>query len=208
MKKGILLFDIDQTLIDTDKASEKHNEKILKILGNPDKNEYQKIKDTYKHSLSNQREYDPEVIYKKVCERFNFKNLSSLLNVYYEKENWFIYKESVFPEVKECLGKLKDNYNFGIFSEGVPKFQNNKFQAMGIAEYFESDLIFIVNAKDNIEIISKLPKDSIIVDDKENICEFLTNNGFRAIWLNKKDNEKSDRFKTIHNLLDLPEILL
>ena len=202
--KGILLFDIDQTLLDTDKASEKHNKKILQILGDPDKKEYQRIKDAYKNSLSNQREYDPEVIYKKVCERFNFDNLNSLLDVYYEKENWFIYRESVFPEVKECLEKLKNNYRFGIYSEGVPKFQNNKFQAMGITEHFDSDLIFIVDAKDNVDTISKLPKNSVVIDDKQSICEYLNDNGIGVVWLNRKDSKASNKFKTIHNLMELP----
>ena len=95
----------------------------------------------------------------------------------------------------------------GIYSEGTAKFQNHKFRSLGLDRYFDNDLIFIVDAKDTKEVLNKIPKDAIIVDDKETICGFLTKNDIRAIWLNRKDNRKSDKFETIYSLFDLLDVL-
>jgi hypothetical protein len=78
---------------------------------------------------------------------------------------------------------------------------------MNLNEYFDKDLIFILDAKDNKEAVNKIPKGAIVVDDKERICEFLTEHRIKAIWLNKKDGRVSPNFQTIHNLVELPDYL-
>jgi len=78
---------------------------------------------------------------------------------------------------------------------------------MNLDKYFNKDLIFIVNEKDTKEAVGKIPKNSIIVDDKESICDFLIENNINCIWLNRKDKRKSDKHKTIFSLLKLPAIL-
>ncbi|KKP39430.1 MAG: hypothetical protein UR29_C0007G0081 [Candidatus Woesebacteria bacterium GW2011_GWC2_33_12] len=122
-------------------------------------------------------------------------------------QNTHIYNVNVYKETLEVLEKLKDKYRLGIYSEGTKKFQNHKFKSLGLNKYFDKDLIFIVDAKDTKEVLEKIPKDAIIVDDKETICEFLTKNEIRAIWLNRKDNRKSDKCETIYSLFELPVIL-
>lgn len=144
---------------------------------------------------------------KLLCKKLNLSNFNSLLNIYYGDEYKYIYKNSIFKETEPILESLKTRFNLGIYSEGTDKFQNHKFQKMGISKYFDPNLIFIVSAKDTPEVVSKLPRGAIVVDDKEKICEFLTKNNIKAIWLNKIDDRESDRFKTIHNLSDLPDYL-
>lgn len=158
--------------------------------------------------MKNDREYDPEIILKLIAQEFKFSHIQKLLDVYFGKEYEHLYSGSVYPETFEIIEKLKDKFTFGIYSEGTSKFQNHKFRSMGISKYFEESLIFIVGAKDTSDVVSKLPKEAIIVDDKERICEFLTKNGIKAIWLNKSDGRESKKFTTIHKLLDLKEILL
>jgi FMN phosphatase YigB (HAD superfamily) len=208
MKNRIILFDVDETLFDNSKASVLHKQEILKLLGNPDANEYQKIKDEYKKSLPNEREYDPEVVLKMVCDHFGFTNLSALLDVYYAKENWKIYEDAVFPDVVKTLEILKSDYKLGVYSEGNPKFQTNKFSALNLEKYFDKDLIFILPAKDTKEAVARIPEGSIVIDDKLTICEFLTKNGINTIWLNRKDNSVNPNFTTIYSLLELPGILI
>ena len=108
--------------------------------------------------------------------------------MFFMLQNTHIYNVNVYKETLEVLEKLKDKYRLGIYSEGTKKFQNHKFKSLGLNKYFDKDLIFIV-------------------DDKETICEFLTKNEIRAIWLNRKDNRKSDKCETIYSLFELPVIL-
>lgn len=112
------------------------------------------------------------------------------------------------PETFDVFEKLKGSYRLGIYSEGTKKFQNYKFDALEIIHLLDDDLIFIVDLKTNPEAVSKIPKNSIVVDDKESVCDCLTNSGVKAIWLNKKDNQVSSKFQTIHSLTDLTKILL
>lgn len=207
MKNGTILFDIDRTIFDTDGPSIIRNQAILKILGYPPVEEFNKVKSDYKLTLKNEREYIPEDYVKMLCDKYNFKNIDALIDTYYGNEYNILYKKSVYPEFLKIAKILISKYRLGIFSEGYKRFRENRLKAMNIAEYIDSDLIFMFDAKDTSEAISKLPKESIVVDDKERICQFLTDNGFRAIWINRKDKRKSDNFETIYSLLELPAIL-
>ncbi len=207
-KKGVVLFDIDRSIFDTDKMSEVLYKNVLKILNTRDLEKVKRAKDDYKKTLKNQREYVPDEYIKLLCTRFKFKNPELLLNIYYGDDYKYIYEESVFLETFEVFEKLKSKYRIGIYSEGTKKFQNNKFKSMNLGRYVDNSLVYILGAKDNGRALIKIPKNSIIVDDKEHICEFLFKNGIKAIWLNKRNNHDNPNFVTIHNLLELPGILL
>ena len=203
MKNGIILFDLDRTLFDTDKSSSLRLNIITKILNTNDIEKINKVKDEYRKTLNNERDYEPDDFVRLLAKEFMFDDVNSLLDVYYGLDNKHVYSESVYPEVVDVLTKLKDKYRLGVFSEGTEKFQNYKFNSSGITEYFDKDLIFIKQAKDTKEKIEQLPDGKNVVDDKESICTFLFEKGIKPIWLNKKDDKKSDKFITIHNLLEL-----
>jgi len=206
-KKKIILFDIDKTLLDTNRASEVHQKMVLDILGNPDFDLYQKIREEYRSSLKNEREYNPKEFYKRLCTAFNFGDINSLLDIHYSKKNWYVYKNAVFGDVIKTLESLKNKFRLGIYSEALFEFQINKFNAMGISVFFDKDLIFIFDAKDEEKALEKIPKEAIVVDDKERICEFLTDHAFKAIWINRKDERKSEKFETIHSLLEIENLI-
>ena len=200
MQKGIILFDIDRTIFDTGKMVEDIDTATAKI-----------IKSSNLESLivlNRSREFSPETYTKMLCEKFHFNDQKKLLEIFYGGKYKYIYKNNVFPKTRIVLDKLKTNYRLGIYSEGISKFQNNKFKSLELDEYFEKNLIFIFAAKDTEEAIAKIPKSAIIIDDKERICEFLTKNGINAIWLNKIDDRVSPNFQTIHNLLEPPNGLM
>jgi len=203
MDKGIILFDIDKTIFDTDKMVKAFDGKMMSILGVSDFDYLKQAKEEYKKSLANERYFVPERFCETLCERFNFDNQEALTDVFYGRNHAYIYKESVFPETYIVLDKLKDRFRFGIFSEGTAKFQNNKFRSMGLNKYFDENLIFIVEAKDTKEVIKKIPKSAVVVDDKESICELLVKNKIKTVWLNKTDSRVNPNFETIHSLLDL-----
>ena len=206
MIKQILLFDIDRTIFDTDRMSKVREELMCDLL-KIDIAKLQEIKSDYKKTLTNEREFNPDDFIKILCKKINFNDEKSLLDFYFGDKYKYFYKDAVYPEFFEVVEKLKDSFRFGIYSEASKKFREHKFENMGISKYFNPDLIFFADAKDTPEVVSKLPRGAIVVDDKEKICEFLTKNNIKAIWLNKIDDRESDRFKTIHNLSDLPDYL-
>jgi FMN phosphatase YigB (HAD superfamily) len=205
-KKGIVLFDIDRTIFDSEKLVSKINQRMKKLLGDINEDLFLSIKKKYMDSLKFDREYNPENYINVICSELNFKNPELLEDIYYGKEN--IYEDCVFPDAYKIFEELKTPYKLGIFSEGTIRFQNHKFISSGLKKYFEPELVFIFDNKSLPESLNIIPKDSIIVDDKESVCEYLTKAEFRAVWLNKKDDRISNNFQTIDNLLELKEKLL
>ncbi len=206
MKKGIILFDIDRTILDTGKMINMFDSLILDILDNPNYDDFKNTEASYFRTLTNERYFNVTDYAKFMSNRFKSGVGDSIVKIFYSDEHRHIYKDCVFNESIELLDKLGD-WNLGIYSEGTNEFQKNKFNSMDIDKYFDKDLVFIVDAKDTKEVIDRFPQESIIIDDKETICQFLTDNGIRAIWINRKDERKSDKFETIYSLLELPAIL-
>jgi len=78
-----------------------------------------------------------------------------------------------YSDVDETLAELqKIGYRLGIFSEGSPRFQENKLNNLKITRYLDKELIFIVQSKRSEEYVKSLPP-SIIVDDNVDICNML-----------------------------------
>lgn len=201
------MFDIDRTIFDTDGPSIIRNQAILKLLGNLQIEEFNRVKSDYKLTLMNEREYIPEDYIKMLCDKYDFEDIDALIDTYYGNEFNILYKNSVYPDFFDVAEKLVQQFRLGIYSEGYKRFRENRLYAMNIDKYIDSDLVFMFDEKDNIEAINKIPEGSIVIDDKETICQFLTDNGIRAIWINRKDDRKSDNFETIYSLLELPAIL-
>ncbi len=207
MKKGVLLFDIDRTIFDTDKMSAFLSEKLGDILGRQNITEINRIKQDYIGSLERDREFTPDEFCRRLAKKFGVLD-RGLLKVFYGSEFNYIYQECVFSEFFELYKELENKFNFGVYSEGTLKFQMHKFKSMQIGKYLKKDLIFVLPVKDNAKTLKLVPKEAVIVDDKEIVCEVLNKNGFHAIWLNKKDGRESVKFDTIHSLLELPDKLM
>lgn len=82
-KKGVILFDIDKTIFNTEGMSRTFDEKIISILGNPSFEDFRKAKGEYKSTLSNERYFVPEDFVKVLCKKFNFNNHKALVDVFY-----------------------------------------------------------------------------------------------------------------------------
>ncbi|OGK21611.1 hypothetical protein A2866_03850 [Candidatus Roizmanbacteria bacterium RIFCSPHIGHO2_01_FULL_39_8] len=208
MNNKIILFDIDRTILDTDKVMKIFTEKMLFILGNPNISDFMKVREEYLKQLAYDREFVPEDYIKAISRKFQFSYEQSLIDVFFDSDSQNIYKESVYPEVRDVFKTLTyRKYRLGIFSEGEKKFQNHKFRSLHLGEYLDDDLIFIFNAKNNSEALKRIPRSSIIVDDKLRICEFLDKAGIKTIWINKKGLPDSTNFQTIHYLSELNKVL-
>jgi FMN phosphatase YigB (HAD superfamily) len=207
-KKGIILFDIDRTIFDTTRLSGLLESEFKKVIKNASLEEINKAKSEFISSLSADREFNPEDLADFLCKKFYFEDKDSLVNVFYSPENKSWYKDLVFPEALEVFEKLKSKYKLGIYSEGTKRFQNYKFNSMGISDLLDKSLIFILDHKTNPNALSKIPKGAVVVDDKESVCDYLTDNKVETIWLNKKDDRLSDKYKTVHHLTELSSMLL
>lgn len=205
MNKKIILFDIDLTLFNNNRFVELKDDQIIKYVGIKNIEKYKRLLPKYLMTLQNQRDFSPDRFIEIVCEKFKFKDKEKLLKLTYKDKT--LYNRSLFEDVRETLDILHNKYHLGIFSEGKADFQSFKLNSLGLNKYFEKELIFIVDAKDTKEVIDRLPKDVVIVDDKERICDFLFEKNIDCIWLNRKDERKSDKYKTIHTLLELPDVL-
>jgi FMN phosphatase YigB (HAD superfamily) len=206
-QKGILLFDIDRTIFDTSKLTAALVSSLSKTL-DIEVSEIRKETHIFVASLNADREFDPEKFTKYLCNKFNFENQKLLLAVFYNKKNKHWYTDFIFPETFIVFDRLINKFRLGIFSEGTKKFQNYKFESMGISKYLYKELIFVLDHKTNPGALAKIPQGSIVVDDKESVCEYLSDNGIKTVWLNKKDDRKNEKFPTIHNLLELPGKLM
>jgi phosphoglycolate phosphatase-like HAD superfamily hydrolase len=207
-RKGIILFDIDRTIFDTDAFSKALELELWKVTKNASVEDIQEAKREFISSLIADREFDPEKFIEFLCGRFDLKNQSKLLSVFYNPKDKRWYSNFVFPETFEVFTKLRNNFRLGIYSEGTKKFQNYKFKSMKISNYLDKDLVLILDHKTNSKALAIIPPDSIIVDDKRSVCEYLSKNGIKVVWLNRKRDPINDQLQTIYSLLELPGILL
>ncbi|MBT6401416.1 HAD family hydrolase [candidate division WWE3 bacterium] len=121
-----------------------------------------------------------------------------------------------YPDVDKILGALhKKGYRIGVFSEGTPRFQENKLKNLQISSFLDTNLIFISQSKRSQEYIGSLPA-AIIIDDNIDICNILAiHKKHRTIHLNikdkrfttEKDNEIHNSITSVNSLKELLHIL-
>jgi len=164
--KQIILFDIDYTLINTNKLIAKAVSIIIKRKKNGKIN--------------------------KNLELPNHKSpiIKLLLKYYLTPAN---LKDCIYPDTFKILKLLKnEGVELGIFSEGNYNIQIQKLRVSKLLPYFNPDLIFI--QKNKISILNKsillLAKKSIdntyIVDNKKNIITRASQIGIKGFLINRK----------------------
>ena len=194
-----LLLDIDDTLLNTKKLISIINKQVLAIIKLSETelqaliNQYLKQLDT---SFTNPEDY---------CNYLNKKlnpsaeKKQQLIDVFYKKTQK--YHNCLFADTK-IIPQLAEKYQLGIFSQGGEKFQTAKYLNSGLAQYFNSDLIFINTNKTAPQFLEKLPEEAIIIDNNLKIIKKLLSHQRKAIWLNRKTKEKLVA-KTIFSLTEL-----
>lgn len=131
----VLLFDLDQTLLD-------RNNSLIKFL-NWQINFFQLV-DAKKKSAFIQRfiELDDngsvwkDIVYAQLKEEFKIEPyvVDELLNSYVVDFNKF---STAFENVEDVIRKLfQQGYQLGLISNGKTPFQQHNFYALGLSEYF------------------------------------------------------------------------
>jgi HAD superfamily hydrolase (TIGR01509 family) len=144
--------------------------------------------------------------------------LADQLSVLYPIERRARYQP--YPDVKPCLGSLKDNYRLGLVTNGPCDLQCAKLDASGLRSYFgavaisrevgvkKPDPRIFTLALDRLGVTAS---DSVFVGDtpKTDIVGAHAA-GMRVIWLNRDNSPLQDGIvpdATIHSLAELEQTL-
>jgi len=200
MNKKIILFDWDDTLFS--KYLYKKNlitnlARVCKIT----EEEATKIDDEYLNNLAKSGDFK----IKNFLKTFENKSLEKIYVKDFNTDKLGIYSSSLFSETIEILEKLKKKYRVGIYSQGYVSLQRLKIKYSGIEDFFDKNLIFIDRNKTQNQFIQKLPKGSVVVDDKKEVIEILKQlrPDLELIWVNRINEEIIDEVKTIKSLNEL-----
>lgn len=200
-KDGTVLFDIDNTLIDTKKLSLLAYTDIAKQTGKTFE-EISKLKDEYKDSLEFNTDFYPDCLMV-----FLEKKIGQPIDNPFDKKE--IYVESLFDETVELLTKLKKTKRLGIYSEGFTNYQTRKLEFSGIIDFFDKDLIFIKRRKLDNDSLNVIPDGATVVDDNPKVAEKLnTVKGVKVVWLNmSEDKTEIEGISTIKKLSEVHDLV-
>jgi FMN phosphatase YigB (HAD superfamily) len=183
----IILFDIDNTLIDTNTLKKYFAQHIIKLC-NINLSSYHDFEKSYIQKIKGSNNIDIYHYIKNIEKRFNCSS-KELEKLFIKNEK--IYHSVVYNEVEELLTKLKMRHTLGIYSEGNYNFQITKLRNSDLLGYFSKDYIYIFNNKLDKESVSKLPRQAVIVDDKKDVIDQLHRLHFQTIHLTDHRNYKS-----------------
>jgi FMN phosphatase YigB (HAD superfamily) len=176
MDNGIILFDIDHTIIDTDKLRSHLIEEIIAVT-----------KAIIKCTTGDVA-YGILVVEEKMVksnQRFLMNDLIENLGTYFKSERLKfelanvlsspdIFSSCLYPDTRLILERLTQHFQTGIFSSGDVFFQKMKLRASGIEPYFRPEHINIMEStSSNIpKIVDKYKRFKLaIVDDRASVIE-------------------------------------
>ena len=198
MKKETILFDIDGTLIDSVSMAEMFRKKIAQII-KISVDEIKELSDKYIATLKSRTDFHPFDLIKFINKTKNQTIDSN--DIFFKSKN--IYKKYIYNDVVTNLDKLKNNYNLGVFSEGFRDYQGQKIATL--IDKFDKNLLFITRRKLDNEFLKQIPKETLIIDDKQEVVETLKQ--FRPdlelVWINRDGKEKIKEVRTIKSLDEL-----
>lgn len=175
----LILFDIDQTLINTSKLKNIFADNIASIC-NTDLLTLSRIEKEYLQIINGSSNIDIHNYIKKISYNLNCPS-NKLLELYLKNKK--IYQLALFKETKIVLQKLSKDHTLGIYSEGSVFFQTLKLKNSGIYDFFSKDHIYIFKKKLEESNIKLIPKESIIIDDKKEVIQQLSKLNYKAIQL-------------------------
>ena len=197
--KGVILFDIDHTLIDTVRVKVL-TVKNLALKLNISQRLLKKIVREYTDSLKTSTDFNPDNYLSTISKHFA-KNKDELSEVFFDRAT---YSMSLFPEIQNVLAKLSTSTRLGVFSEGFVDFQTRKLILSDIYKYFDKKLIFISKRKMLPGSLKKLPPKSVIIEDNLTNAEVSQDLGiYKVLWVNRKDRMIQPKIDTIYSLGDL-----
>lgn len=149
--------------------------------------------------------------YYKVLFDINYPNLNK--NIADKIADDLVYNDEKFvfyDDVEESLKRLSKKYNLYIISNGWPssfRVLNN----IGIDKYFSGIMIssmYTTTKEENLfdiflEQYKVKPEESTYIDDRNYILDKAEEYGFNLLLMDRKNENKSSIFKTVHGLEEI-----
>jgi len=162
--------------------------------------EYRDTQNGYLNTLEKSTDFLPVKYLRHIAHTYSYP-FQKLHDIYYNPE---LFRASLYPDTIPALDKLKLKNTLGIYSEGNHDFQITKLKLSGIFDYFDPNFIFIHRRKIDPVIISSLPENTTIVDDRTDVIDSLSQYAnLSLVWLNRKDNSQHPFIQTVNILTSL-----
>ncbi len=197
--EGPVLLDIDRTIFDTDHFG-KLTSVGLAVKTGVQLEKFELAEEEYISTLASGIDFRAIDYVVWIGRVFGVSPLV-LLDEFLMNNEYYV--QSLFPDTIDVLERLRCKVGLGVYSEGDLNFQRNKLERMGIVNYFLPQNIYIFERKLTDEVICRLPKGSVVVDDKRSIVEGLAECGVQAVWINRKSEERHPLIPTIFQLNEL-----
>lgn len=205
----IILFDIDRTLLNTDKLKDKiQNERLPELFGVAAQ-QLEPITNKYLSSLNSTVEFSPRAYAKLLADKFDKDKQKAALDIFLN--NPVDFQAALFPEVIPTLKKLHQKYYLGIFSEGNLESQKAKLKQSGIEKFLDPNLTFIFPTKaDKLNFVWNKVKNYhcsvFIVDDSEKHIAEIAKIRFIPILI-QRDKKRQRGYFSIQKLSELPFVI-
>ena len=214
MQTKVILFDLDNTLIDRQRIfKEMLMHKIEEFHTSISKEELEKIVDEIIvwDNYGNQHRL---VVFQRYIDKYNVDVTAEELNAYWDDHSGeFVY---VFEDALDTLQYLKSKYKLGIVSNGNTVSQRRKINQLPFLEMFDYTLVSgeIGIHKPNVGIFNKvceemkvLPQECVFVGDNYR-CDIKGSYhaGMKPVWINK-EKVQSEICTCICNLSELKQLL-
>jgi len=201
MKKKIILFDWDDTLLSKAEYKKNLRSNLAKIC-EVSEEEIFEFEEKYFNNLAKSGDFEINDFVKSFSQKFGKEVKLEDFN----SDKLGIYSKALFSDSIPALNNLKNDFRLGIYSQGFDSLQRIKIEASGIKDFFEEDLIYMNRNKLDPDFVKKLPNGAIIVDDKKEVIEKLKQAGkFKLLWINRNNDETIEGVTTIKNLNELVE---
>ena len=192
-----VLFDIDGTLFDTkqfysnffNEIAQRYHIQLADVIH---------AKDNYFKTLKDRTDFNYQGFVIDIAHNLNLR-IEDLKNFFL---NEIEYMKCLYPDVVECISKLRTTHSLGIFSQGNKDYQMIKLAKTAILEYFDPQLLLIYDRKLTENSLNSIPPSSFIVEDKQEVVEILKNKEIDSIHLNRQ-KETDDIAQSISSLLEL-----
>lgn len=212
MNQPVILFDIDNTLLDTKAFSQEAFEKV-RLFFNISYEDHIMCKDAYYATLLESTDFRPEeyitFVAARILENFNDFERNGLQDVLAKSfYNSDLIRSHMYEDVTRNMRRLKSGFTLGIYSEGSLMYQRIKVESMGLNSFLEDIFCFIFNRKsapENIErIVGSIDAKTIVVDDKQKYLNALVyfeikqsfqrkKSIFEPIWICRDQNAVSEQ---------------
>lgn len=221
-----LLFDVDGTLLDFDKAEQFALEKTFKNYGIPLTNEINQRYEEINKQLW--KDFENGIIDKKTVVYTRFVRLFKEFNIH---QNGITFEDDyqkalgqgyfVLPDAQEILNKLSKKYPLYVVTNGVSQTQYNRLKGSHLDKYFQDifvseDIGYQKPSKEYFNYCFQkindidLSQTLIIGDSLSSDIQGGINAGIDTCWFNPKYIDKPLEMNItyeIHNLRELLQLL-